>query len=182
MNRIGDQTMPLGGGWIFGDGTYSSAARIWQDNPETYFNGNSWATWPAANMAKFTACVITHPVNITAIMFINGGAASGNIDVGIYDLAGTKIVSSGSTVMAGTGGGWTVTSVSSTLLVPGMYYLALAIDNTTASVTMRGWNQVASDFLLYRQMASAFALPATATYASNSNSKTPLIFCRGLPA
>jgi hypothetical protein len=57
------------------------------------------------------------------MLVLNGATASGNMDVGIYDYAGTRLVSSGSTAQSGTSA-FQDFDITDTLLGPGIFYLA----------------------------------------------------------
>jgi hypothetical protein len=136
--------------------------------------------WPSANLAIFVPFRLTRPMVITKLFVQNGGTVSGNIDLGIYDASGTKIVSTGSTAQAGTNGTQSI-AVTSTELGPGLYYLAIALDNTTGQV-FRFTFSVCLDIckaLGLAQQASAFALPANATFATIANNIVPVIGCSG---
>jgi hypothetical protein len=102
------------------------------------------------------------------------GTSSGNLDVGIYLPNGTRIVSSGSTA-AGTGSAVQSINITDTTLSPGLYYAALACDNTTiqigAKANQAGANLVRGQFT----ENSAFALPATATFAAPASDSCPFM-------
>lgn len=125
------------------------------------------AAWPAANRALFCPFEIEEPFIVSKIFIRNGSPVAGyNLDVGIYDIEGTKIVSSGSTAASGTNTIQELT-ISEVTLAPGNYYLALACDSASYN-----HNLVASAFGLFalqsagcKEMDSAFPLPATATFA-----------------
>jgi hypothetical protein len=147
----------------------------------SYSSGAAWnnlgsSTWIAANRALFIPFVITKPTLIKQLFVLNGAAVSGNIDVGIYDAAGTKIVSSGSTAQAGT----TVIQsfdVTDTMLAPGQYYFAVALDNSTGTllrVTVGGSGYRQQE-LGMAQQSTAFPLPATATFATIASDYIPVV-------
>lgn len=128
------------------------------------------AAHPTANLAFYYPFVLTESVTVRKLFIHNGATASGNVDVGIYDGSGTRKVSSGSTAQTGT----SVIQefdVADTALTPGRYYLAYALDNNTG--TFVRWNPTTggsgavpqAKFFAIQQEASAFALPATATFA-----------------
>lgn len=122
--------------------------------------------WPTANKAIYMPVLLAEPLLVTQMWVENGATASGNIDVGIYDEAGTRIVSSGSTAQSGTSA-MQVFNVTDTLLGPGVFYIAVALDNTTGTVHVWG----SATTILGRatgalQQTSAFALPAVATFAT----------------
>ena len=135
---------------------------------------NNSATWSSVNQALFTPVTLTVPVTVYQLACFNGTAVSGNIDLGIYDSVGTRLVSSGSTAQAGTTAAQVI-DITDTNLVPGVYYLAQAMDNTTGTIH----GSVIGNLMLAAcgvvQMASAFPLPSTATYAGLSVSRGPVI-------
>lgn len=82
----------------------------------------------AADRAQYLPVLIPFRMTVTRIK-IEVKTQSGNIDVGIYDAALDRVVSTGSIGCPSTGVA-TIT-ISSTVLDPGLYYLAIAADNTT---------------------------------------------------
>lgn len=123
------------------------------------------AAWSAANRAYYVPFSVFSPLTVVKMFVVNGGTASGNIDVGIYDAGGARLVSSGSTAQAGTSAVQEF-NVTDTILNPGLYYLACAMDNTTGTVEV--WNPSAGIMRAFGvcEQASAFALPATATFGA----------------
>ena len=131
-------------------------------------------TWPSANLALFYPFRIFTPIIVTLLYTYNGSVASGNLDVGIYDMDGNQIVSSGSTAQTGTS---TIQelNISDTPLNPGKFYLAMAMDNTTGTITRyAGPSNSELTYLGIAQQASAFPLPATATPTTASVSNFPI--------
>ena len=131
--------------------------------------------YPSANLAIYIPMWVMQPL-VAVQMFAYSGATVGtnNIDVGIYDGAGNKLVSSGSTLTANASD-LQVFNITDTLLGTGLHYLAVAMDGTTDTLfrinnsipLLRGWG--------VRQQASAFALPATATFAVMAQNYLPTI-------
>jgi hypothetical protein len=97
----------------------------------------------------------------------NGSAVSGNFDLGIYDAAGTRLVSIGSTAQSGTTALQAAT-ISPVPLSPGLYYFGLALDNTSGAVL--GHTSNAGRATGARMLASAFPLPARAAWGAESSS------------
>lgn len=132
--------------------------------------GFSSGTWPAANRAYYLPFRLDEPWTVRRMFVFNGSTASGNIDLGIYSQAGTRLVSSGSTAQAGTNGPQWV-DVTDTPLSAGVYYLALAASATTTTVfrtiqgTLSVWQAMG-----VREESSALPLPATATFTAPSGS------------
>jgi hypothetical protein len=109
------------------------------------------------------------------MMVNNGTVVTGNIDVGIYDASGNRLVSAGSTVQAGTSA-IQIFDITDTLLKPGLHYMAIALSNNTG--TLAGWsvgNAVDGRPFGLAQMASAFALPNPATLASYAQTFIPMV-------
>lgn len=101
----------------------------------------------------------------SAVVFLmNGSVVSGHFDIGVYDSAGNRLASTGSTVQSGTSAIQSVALVVT--LQPGNYYLALSVDNTTAQVFSHGPATAAIGATFgIRSQASTFPLPTTATFA-----------------
>lgn len=133
-------------------------------------------TWPTQNKAfYFPFTIVEKTFTVKRIGVVNGTAVSGNIDAGIYDSQGNRLVSSGSTAQAGTGViQWL--DVTDTDLKPALYYMALAVDNTTATVSRNvGVNASILRVLGCFVETSAFVLPATATFAVADAAVIPAI-------
>lgn len=137
------------------------------------------AVWTTANIARYYPVLVPEPTIVTKIA-VRIGTSSGNLDLGIYDEQGVRLVSSGSTAMAATST-MQVIDITDTLLTPGVYYLAIAVDNTTASFNninnSTGPLAGACSMMGIRQEASAFPLPATATFAATTSDYLMTITC-----
>lgn len=134
----------------------------------------SGAAWPSANRALFVPFEVAAPTRVKKLWCYNGATASGNIDVGIYNRDGVRLVSSGSTAQAGTSAiqEFDVTDLD---LYPGVYYFAMASDATTTTVVSWGATLMDHQSVGVLQMAAAMPLPATATFASLASAYTPVI-------
>lgn len=133
------------------------------------------AAWPVANKAIYIPFSLSERQTVTALFIANGATVSGNIDLGIYDEAGTRLVSSGSTAQAGTTA-LQVANITDTVLEAGLYYMACAMDGTTG--TAQRWvsgvaGVEALRFLGVFEETSAFALPATAAFATIASDYIP---------
>lgn len=123
-----------------------------------------------ANQANLVALVMLRKATITGYRFLIG-TSSGNLDVGIYDSAFTRLWSRGSFASPGTGAREVLISAGSptTLtLTPGLYYTAFAADNTT--VTFVGVNQGVTGILKIK--ATSFPLPSAISTPSDSTTGT----------
>ena len=122
--------------------------------------------WPTANRAIYVPFTLRAPLTVVKLFSGNGSALSGNIDMGIYNAAGTRLVSKGSTAHAGAS--LQSFDITDTLLIAGQYYMAVALDNATGALCRwTATSPVSADVAWgVATEASAFPLPATATFAS----------------
>jgi hypothetical protein len=120
--------------------------------------------WPSANRAYFVPFRLPYEVTVQHAWVLNGATVSGNVDIGIYSVDGTRIASTGSTAQAGTSA---VQSISlSATLGPGLFYMALAVSNTTATVYKASVPGASMQMMGCAMQNSALPLPATATLIS----------------
>lgn len=126
-----------------------------------------------ANRAVYLPVVCEEPVTVTD-MAVTVVTQAGNLDVGIYDWLGNRLVSSGSTGVAAAG--VQVIGIADTLLSPGWYYLALCCDSSTAifrSTTLgTGLARICG---LQQQSVGAVTLPNPATFATYATAVAPLV-------
>lgn len=129
------------------------------------------AAWPSANMAFYVPFEVYHTIKIERAGYRNNNA-TGNVDLGVYDAHGTRLAHTGSTAIPGSN---VLHSIALSLtLTPGIYYMAMAYDGTG------NISRYSSSSTLQRmittgcyQEASAFPLPATATFATLTNNYIP---------
>lgn len=143
----------------------------------------------SASLASFASAVLTanraylipfhieEPITVTKLFCANGATASGNVDVGIYSSSFVKLISSGSTAQAGTNV-LQIFNVTDTIIGPGDFYLAIAIDNGTGTIFSQNIGTTIGNRIGLLQMASAFPLPATITPAAISSGTTPIVGLR----
>lgn len=128
--------------------------------------------WPSANLAIFTPVRVSVPVTVYQMVVGCGATGGGNFDVGIYDVFGNLLVSSGATAQSASND--VVCNVTDTRLMPGRYFFALAVDGTT-NMQCRSASQVGLVHAAgIRNMASAYPLPSTATMAAPTSVVYPL--------
>lgn len=134
-------------------------------------NGNVALT---ANQVIYEAVLVQDTVTVTHMGIIVYNSSSGNVDVGIYNEYGTRLVSAGSTAISTTSNSAVVQSfaVTETKLGPGVYWLAMVADNATS--TFRGAtsglvgtaNYATARTRGFMFQSSTFPLPATATFSA----------------
>lgn len=127
---------------------------------------SSWGTsmtFPSANLCIYTPVFIGKAGVIKKLWYSNNNTATGNYDIGLYDVNGVAIIRRGSTAKTTT----TLQIIwdcTDTVIAPGLYYFALASDSSSdtffgISVTA----PLASALGVWTE--AAFPLPATATFA-----------------
>lgn len=138
------------------------------------FSSVASAAYPTANKAIYVPFRLSAPIVAVKLFSHNGATVSGNIDVGIYDEQGTRLVSSGSIAQAGTSV-LQEFDIADTSLSPGLFYLAVALDNTTATLFRSTPSAIFLRCNGVAEQTSAFALPATATFAAMSSAYLPFV-------
>lgn len=129
--------------------------------------------WPAANRALYIPFRISQPIQMINGFVLNGGTASGNLDIGVYSGDGTKLCSTGSTAQAGTTTIQTIAFTTSPVIGPGLFFMALSCSATTLTFLACTTAAVVLRELGMFQQATAFALPATFTLASLASAYLP---------
>lgn len=138
--------------------------------------GFSSVAWPAANRAVYIPFMVYNTFKVTYISALNN-TATGNYDLGICDAHGTLLASTGSQTIPTSN--VNLTKALDVTLYPGLYYLMLSYDGTGnwyqyTWTTAQRW-QSKGVF----QQASAFPLPANATFASYTNTSVPVVMISG---
>ena len=140
------------------------------------------AAYPAADMALYIPFFLFGRTVIKKLGWFNGSTASGNVDAGLYDVAGRRITSTGLTAQSGTN---TMQSVDITdvALGAGMFYLAITMDNTTGTL-FRGTLSATTDLLVLlgmaqQQLGAGAALPTTFTLARIAQNFIPAVAAFG---
>jgi len=136
---------------------------------------NAAGTWPAANRALYMPVEVNAPCTAYQMAFVVS-VQSGNCDVGIYDELGNRLVSAGSTAVGVAG--VQVVDIADTVLAPGVYFLAMNVDNTTASVNRASGGGTADEYRcagVQQQAVGAVALPNPATFANPASIYAPLL-------
>jgi hypothetical protein len=109
-----------------------SAAGVMPGIPSARTN----TAWHTANDPVAYPFALREAAVVTKLGWVNGSAAGGGVDLGIYDLSWNRKVSTGA--QTGTGNGvWQWIDVTDTALAAGRYYLAHSRDNITANRALR---------------------------------------------
>lgn len=131
------------------------------------------SAWPAANLALYIPIVLPYAYPAKRVWWVNGATASGNVDLGVYSSAGTRLFSTGATAQAGTNAPQYVTV--DWLVQPGEYYLALSLSSSTGTVQRSVIIPTAFERVLGGlQQATAHPLPSSMTPAALGQAFWPL--------
>lgn len=122
--------------------------------------------WPSANLAIYVPVTISCRVVVMKLWFSSGTTGTGNVDMGLYDAAGVAVVSATNAAKVADGTEQ-VFDVTDTTVGPGIYYIGLSSDSSTD--TFYGTTPAAPIPLAQGVLteASAYPLPATATFAAD---------------
>lgn len=130
--------------------------------------------WPAINRALYLPLYIDRPGMVTKFWTLNGAAAAGNVDIGLYDRNYNRLSSTGAIAQAGTNviQEYDVTDFA---IVRGVYFLGLAASLTTTTFFMQT-QAVGAVFngMGITQQASALPLPNPAVPAQQVTTFVPI--------
>lgn len=129
----------------------------------------SGGAYPTTDLAFYI------PVRVPAVvvivkMWVGIVTAAGNIDVGIYNISGSRIVSTG-LVAASTSG---IFDITDTTLQRGIYYLAITATSTTMQLQKNDRTAYESQQtgIFVQQLSTGASLPSSATFASPITTST----------
>ena len=120
---------------------------------------------PAADMAVYSPVLVKRRC-IVRRLFLSVLGAAGNVDIGVYDALGTRLVSSGLTAAASD----LTVDVTDTVIGPGLYYLAFLGDTVTTLTVISQLSSApfpAAAGIRAQQMGAGGSLPATASWTVN---------------
>jgi len=133
--------------------------------------------WVTANQAFYIPFTVMLPSTAFKLGVVNSATGAGNVDMGIYNPDGTKVVSMGSTAVV-VAAAWQWLNIADTLLVPGLYYLGVCFDTSGATNKPPVWyNMLAYALALMgvRNEAAAFPLPSPATFVQPTAVSIPWV-------
>jgi hypothetical protein len=155
-----------------GDTVFGDLMRIAAVNPGT-------SAWTTANTAVFLPFTISFPY-LAQKMAVQVATQSGNMDIGIYDEKGNRLVSMGSTAVGAAG--LQVFDITDTWLNPGTYFMAVNADNVAAflgpTTTILAANHGRTSGL-QQQAVGAVTLPNPATFATFTARNVPFVTISG---
>lgn len=123
--------------------------------------------WSATNRAVVVPFRVYHPIKVYSMFLINGATGTFDLDLGVYDPAGRLLASTGgSTPQSGNNNFQEVSFSSALSLGGGLYYMALSLSSSSATVFRRTLSNVIMNAFGCYIIASALPLPASATFAT----------------
>lgn len=128
--------------------------------------------WPLANLALYVPIYFNEACTIYEVGCGAGATAGGNFDIGLYDMAGTLIQSTGT--QGRTASAWNAVNWTDLVIAPGWYYAAMAANGTNnyaASVPTAGLLEAVG----ICEQQTAFVLPGTATLTRTTRAYLPNI-------
>lgn len=135
------------------------------------------AAYPAANRIIYIPFGLAMPVTVVKLWVYNGAfTGTPDLNMGIYDVAGTRIVQIGTTAQTGANVLQTFDIVD-TLIGPGDFYLAIIATATTAQMFRTAPGQVGfcQAMGMLQEAGSGSTLPTAATFASITSAYIPQI-------
>lgn len=137
------------------------------------------AVFPVAKRVVYVPVYLGQAMTLTKIWWLNGATVgTNNVDCGIYNAAAglptSKVIASGSTLSANANVVQSV-DVADTFLAPGMYFLAITLDGTTATLYRTNPNlPFEKVFGMCQETTGSFGLPTTATPIATSTAYLPV--------
>lgn len=133
------------------------------------------AIWGTANDAVFVPFEIDQEVTVIQI-HIMVTTTGGNVDVGLYDEFGVRLVSNGAVATAAAG--IQTFNITDITLGPGRYFFGISCSLTTPAflecTPLLGASANGATIVGAKRMATAHPLPATATYAVMTRTTLPM--------
>lgn len=132
--------------------------------------------WDTTKKIYYMPVLVGATCSVTGFNIPIGTANTGNLDIALYTLDGTRLTGSVARA-AGTTSTMQSISVTAVTIGPGSYYIGMGCDATTVSIasvthTQPAWCRAVG--ILEEVVSGTFACPATATFAALT-SATPVI-------
>jgi len=123
------------------------------------------SAWGTANRALYVPVRVPRACVVKELGFAAETTGTGNVDVGLYDAAGTRLVSTGSTAKIVTQAIQAI-DVTDTPIQRGLYYLGLNNDTTTDTFASSALAApIGAALGVLAEALGSVTLPATAAWA-----------------
>jgi hypothetical protein len=138
----------------------------------------SAAAWGTAKLVIYLPLTIFDAITITKLGIFNGTTVAGNHDLGIYDgVTLGKIVSTGSVARTGNGSLLQVTTITTTTLQAGFYFLASTLSAATDTVVLGTLSAAVGGAAhgIREETTGSFGLPSTMTPTIPATGNVPWV-------
>jgi hypothetical protein len=116
-----------------------------------------------ANKARYLSIYLPMPVVVDRLFVLNGGTATGNVDIGIYEMeSNVRLISTGAVAMSGTNT-VQIISITPVLLKAGKYWLGISHSSGSGTFFALSIGATSTEVLVLKEELSAHPLPSTAT-------------------
>ena len=133
--------------------------------------------WGTANLALYIPVFLGTYATVYQMGVTNGTVVNGNFQLGVYNERGVQMCVTASTAQAGVSAIQKI-DVTDTLLTPGVYYLAIATNSTTATFNCAATTLIRQAATGVQEQTTAFTLPSPITLGTLSTR----LFCPAVTA
>lgn len=142
----------------------------------TNLSAQASAVYPAASRILYLPFGLATPIVVVKLWCYNGATVAGDVNMGIYDAAGTRLVSIGTTAQASINVLQSF-DITDTEIGPGDFYLAIIASSASATFFRIAPAQVGfcQAMGMLQEAGSGSTLPASATFASVTSAFIPQI-------
>ena len=136
-------------------------------------------TWLNANLAIYVPFRLSRSMVVTNMFAFNGATALGSTDLGIYSCDGVRLVHTGSTGQI-TINSITTVNVTSTIIGPGLFYMAMSQSLSTSTYFRSALTAQFSKVVGVATQQTAHPLPTVAVFGTVSGAYIPMfgLTCR----
>jgi hypothetical protein len=127
-----------------------------------------------SNITRYIPFYLSQSILVAKMFVYNGTVVDGNIDLGIYDMSGRKLMSTGSVVQSGSSV-LQVLDITGPRIGPGNFYMALGNSSNTAKFYHISMSSEQNNWLLGVLDEQTFPLPDQATFTPMGICYTPFI-------
>lgn len=131
--------------------------------------------WLANNLAIYVPISVPVPFLAARFMVANGSNTTGNVDIGIYTAAGSRLLSTGSTARASASAVQYI-DVTNTVFAAGHYYIGMVASSTTGTFAQATFASAVRSFMTgaLEESLGATTLPSTMTPVAFTRTAIPL--------
>lgn len=143
-----------------------------------FTNGQGWR---ATNRVVYIPFRLPFSYTARQLYVQNGSNATGNFELAVLNLAGIKLITTGTTAMSGTNAPQKVGLTTGGTLAPGRYFWGVTLSSTSGALEIISPNTLvvphAEVMGILKESSDpvSFGVPSTATFAAPLNGDVPLV-------